>query len=305
MSAAGAAGQADVRGVRAHDTARRIPAWRAVLGAELRLVGGSIRRELLFAGTVVLLLGTLPMLIVHLRTPGRRSDMQFDELSLLAALLGVLAPLAVWKGEEPSRRQYSWALPVDRRRHALARLLAGLGWLLAATAVLVLWAALLARATDGEVSGGDTFVPLRPLPPDAPFRPEDHFRHPWPLPPWIWIAPFTAATVGYLVGSAVTLASGHPWRWYAGIAVAYLLLLAWGDGRAAEAAQLLLEGRYGLETLVTGGRPEAVTVTTPEGHAIEWLALRPRPGRWLAALALWGGAALVGAAAAAARHREG
>ena len=291
-------------GAAGHEPLRRAPAWRAVFLAQLRWVGFAVRHELLFAGSVVLLLGSLPLLIAQARTPGFRSDMQFSELALLTALVGMFAPLAVWKQEEPARRLYFWGLPVSRERQALARVLAGWAWLMAAVAVLVVWVAMLASVTGGELSGGDTFVPLRPLPDDAPYDRADHFHHPWPLPWWLWAVPFTAATATYLAGTAIALASDHPWRWYAGILCGFLLPLAVGSPWTRAVPELLVEGRFGLEMLVTGSGHAPVSVTTPEGHVIDRWVLDPQPARWLAAVALWGGASLAGAVVAARRHRD-
>lgn len=282
----------------------RVPGWNAVVGEQLRRTGLAIRREALYAGVLVLLFGTLPVLLAHWRTPGHRSDMQFDELMLITALLGSFAPLAVWRGEEPSRRAYFWALPVDASRHSLARVLAGWAWTMLAVAALVAWVVLLARATGGELSNGDAFVPLRPLAEDAPWRLEDHFHRPWPIPAWQWLVPFAAATALYLVGSAVALASDHPWRWYAGTALVIVLMLAAGSPWARRAAGTLVEGRYGLEMLVTGSELRAAEVTTPEGHVVRHTMRSPQPSRWLAASALWLGIGVAGVLAAAHRRKE-
>lgn len=284
--------------------ARAMPRWRAVLAEQLRRVGLSVRREAQLATGFLLLFGTLPVMLAHWRVPSHRSDLQFDELMLVAALLGVFAPLAVWKGEEPSRRAYFWTLPVGRSRHSLLRVLAGWMWTMAAVAAIVLWVVLLARATDGALSNGDAFVPLRPLAEDAAWHPRNYFHHPWPVPHWQWLVPFTGATAAYLVGSVVALASDHPWRWYAGSVLVFLLLVSADTRWSRTAADALLESRYGLETLLTGSEPAPVHVTTPEGHVVRHQVLQPLPARWAGATTLWIAVGGIGVVLAA-RRREG
>ena len=280
------------------------PAPGAVLGEQVRRVALAIRREALLLAGVLLLFGTVPVLLAHWRTPGHRTDMQFDELMLVVALVGAFAPLAVWKGEEPSRRAYFWALPVERARHSLARVAAGWGWTMLAVAAIVLWVALLARATGGELSNGDAFIPLRPLPEDTPWSPQDYFYQAWPIPRWQWAVPFMAATTAYLIGSIVALASDHPWRWYAGALLLFTLLNAASVPWTRRATTMLVEGRFGLETLVTGSARAPVDVATPEGHVMRRHVLEPRPERWLLANALWLGLGIAGVLVAARGRRE-
>ena len=279
------------------------PRWGAVVREQLRTVGTAVRLELTVAG-LLLMAFSLPLLFLHGMTPGHRTDGQFPEMMLLVVVLGLFAPMAVWKGEQPSRRAYLWALPVERSRHTLVKVLAGWAWLMAVVGAYVLWALAIARATGGELSMGPTQFPLRPLPPGAEFRAADYFTHPWPVPGWAWLVPFASSTAMYLLGSIVVLATDHPWRWYAGLVLGWMLAVGMGIDWGAEAARGLTEGRYGLEVLTTGGEARDVIVANPAGGRIRTMTYAPLPAAWRVAALLWMGTGLAGTLAAAFRRQE-
>ena len=53
--------------------------------------------------------------------------------------MGALLPIAVWARDERFGPGFLWTLPVDRRRHALTKVLAGWVWLMGGVALFVLW----------------------------------------------------------------------------------------------------------------------------------------------------------------------
>lgn len=297
LSAPPAAGAAP-DGIGAHP-----PRWGAVVREQLRAVGTAARLELIVAATLLLLF-SLPVLFLHWMTPGHRTDGQFPEMMLLVVVLGLFAPMAVWKGEPPSRRAYLWALPVERSRHTLVKVFAGWTWLMAAVGAYVLWALAIARATGGALSMGTTQFPLGPIPAGAEFSAAHYFTHPWPVPGWAWLVPFASATATYLLGSIVVLSSDHAWRWYAGLVLAWLLTAGTGIDLGAEALDDVVGGRYGLEVLTTGGEGREVAIAGPAGGQIRTTTYVPMLAWWSRAALLWIGAGLAGTLATALRRQE-
>ena len=225
-------------------------------------------------------------------------------------VLGILVPMSVWKGEEPSRRSYLSSLPVERGGHVLLKSFHGWLWFMVLLVLFLLWMWAVAALTDGAIGVVEERLFLgdpagRGL--DS-LRDADVVRLDWTVPGWMWAVPFTAATTTYLLGSAVVLASNHPWRWLAGIAVSFFLLVV-----VAEAAKLpgleqalddVVTGRYGIGGLVTGMYESVQTVTGRGGRVVQHPVVRPDLGGWLGATALWMGLGIAGTLAAALRHRE-
>jgi len=149
-------------------------------------------------------------------------------------------------------------MPVDQGAHASARTAAGLAWTLAGMAAFFGWMGLLSAATGGHVDAAE---------------------------PWQWAAPFAGAAVLYLLGSAVTLVTSHPWRWFGGGLVGYLFLNT--GFRAIDATRPLvdgvnaiLSGEYGLTTVLTG--------LVRNGHFRHLgPAMVADAGAWLIATFLW------------------
>lgn len=165
------------------------PRWRDVVAEQVRIVGLSLRREALVMA-VALLIGT----VVIVREiagggPGFDSNEEFP-----TALISFLFPFAVWRGEKRFAPSFLWTLPVDRRRLALAKVLAGGVWLAAALAIFVLWLSAL-----GAIAGAPPARALTRIP-----------------------VPATAAM--YLFGSALVLGLRHPLRWlFGGAGVLFLV----------------------------------------------------------------------------------
>jgi hypothetical protein len=283
----------------------RVPATKVVVAEQLRTVGLATRRELL---AVIGLLGVLVLgLSVIGLVPSIRLQIDADlpiilnpeDLGYLSILVGVVFPLAVWKGEAPFGDTQLWSLPVDRPRHALVKAGAGWAWLMGLVAV-----ALLCLAAGTLVSGGITGTRLLIVDPVAGTTE----AMPWSTPWWQWVLPFTAASTAYLLATTLILGTEHPWRWAAAI---WLLFLAVGVV-AEEGGIAWLEGAFrlvfieGFDVLASGG------VDTLRGRVqvpgdrpiLGWHGL-PSLGRWASATGGWMGLASFGVWAAAARHREG
>lgn len=275
-----------------------MPPWREVGLTQLRTVWLASRRELAIVGGVLLFMA-LPMVTRHVTTEGASSDMQFPDVMWLAVLVGLVAPMAVWRGDSMGRRAYFWTMPVERFRHTLVRVTSGWVWLMITVGVILGWAVALATVTGGELSMHDTRILLRELPEGAVPTAADYVIRRWPVAGWQWLVPFTAATAMYLLASGVVVSSDRPWRWFALVAFAAVVVhiadVPWGQ-RATES---LVYGRHGLLLLATGATPHAVEIHGPGGERVRVLALVASLEPWLRAVALWlcpGAAAVVAAA---------
>jgi hypothetical protein len=203
------------------------PGWFDVLREQFAAVGLALRREGVILGSCAALFTAFVgwMQLQH----GSGEIPLSPKEGMAAALMALLIPMAVWKGEDPSRRGYHHAMPVDHVSHATARSAAGLAWTLAGVAAFFGWMALLSGITGGVVEANQT---------------------------WQWIAPFTGAAVLYLLGSALTLVTAHPWRWLGGGFVGYVFLNAMRGLEVTvpliDLVNSILGGRFGLLTLLTG-----------------------------------------------------
>jgi hypothetical protein len=232
-----------------------VPGWMEVLREQFSSVGLALKREAmvvagflgLFTAFVVLQprVGGLPL------TPAA---------GIATALLALLVPMVIWKEEDPARRGYHHAMPVEHGPHALARGAAGLAWTMAGVAAFFAWVGLVSGITGGHVVD---------------------------VQAWQWLAPFAGAAVLYLLGSALTLVTSRPWKWLGLGAVGYFFLNAfrWSARPLVEAVDSLLSGYYGLSTVLTGLVHHEVRL--PGEH---WMS--PDLGAWLTATFLWTALAL-------------
>ncbi|MBF5043312.1 hypothetical protein FGE12_13020 [Aggregicoccus sp. 17bor-14] len=287
------------------------PGARAVLREQVRAVALVLRAPALVAAALLALATVLS--VAQLR--GGAGPLGFHpELSMVPGMVGLLLPLFVWRGEPRFGPAFLWTLPVDRRQHALAKVLAGWVWLMAAVALLFLWLLALTLFSGGNLLSEET---LRLLPGaiagGRDVDPAALGSVQWTPSPLLWLVPFTAASGAYLVASALMLGLRHPLRWLAGAVLAVFLLLSIGQAVRAgwladgveRGLQTFAVGRYGLDTLFTA-RTESlhteVTLTTGETLGV-WRA-PPDLGLWARATLLWLGAGLALLWAAASRHRE-
>ncbi|HYH79197.1 MAG TPA: hypothetical protein VEX86_05350 [Longimicrobium sp.] len=286
------------------------PHLRDALLEQVRVVGLGLRRPAQ-AAAVLAGLATLLVAIIDL---GQGDVIDFHpEDWMLPGMVGLLLPIAVWTGEDRFGPGFLWTLPVDRRRHALARVVAGWAWLMGTVALFVLWLLVVSLVSGERILAEEALrvVPNWPFPGALdPATLRVVRRAPEPL---FWLVPFTAATGTYLLASAVAVGVRHPLRWIVGTALVVGFLAAVVD--IADASRLIrplldavdsfLVGPYGLDTLLTA-RTETLkvdaTLTTGE-TVIVWRGL-PSVGQWAAATLLWTCAGLALVWAAASRHRE-
>lgn len=287
---------------------RSTPRLRDVLLEHVRVLGLALRiPAAVAAGLMATLLVLVTSEILH---DGGAIDFR-PEHQMLPAILGLVLPFAVWRGEDRFGDGFLWTLPVDRRRHALTKVFAGWIWLMSAVALFVLWLIALTLLSGGSFLPEETIRVLSSsIPAAGTFADSGAVQSVRLKPqPVFWLVPFTAATGAYLLASALALGLRHPLRWIVGMALGLWLVFAVGDAANVEwLAQLpsrLFAGPYGIDTLLTA-RTESgqVRVTLSTGERVRaWRAL-PDLGRWATATLLWTGVGLVSLWAAASRHRE-
>lgn len=299
----------------------RTPALGAVVREQVRAVGLAVRRE---AIALVILFGVpAAFLTVLILVPNAASIVfdsgQMEALTLdpgeggwgiLAAGIGLLCPLAVWKGERIFGYTQLWSLPVAHRRHALIKVGAGWVWLMTFLALGFVVLAAVSLLSGGSLGGEETrlLVPdpaafmAGQLQPDAAT---------WHTAWWQWVMPFTGATAAYLLTSALALGARHPWHWVAGFWVGFLMLGILGEmspvanGVFETVVGGLIQHPLGLDSLLTGGvETLSGVVKAPSGDTVRiWIGL-PTLGRWAAATTLWLFLSAASLTAALYRHRE-
>ncbi|HEX8568565.1 MAG TPA: hypothetical protein VF699_01390, partial [Caulobacteraceae bacterium] len=213
---------------------RPLPGFATVFPEQVRVVGLAVRREALLLVLGLCLLSAV-VLADAVDSGGPLHAMPVPSVAMIA--LGALAPFAVWKGERVFGGGHLWTLPVERRMHALTKVLAGGLWLLLAVAAVQLWILGVTLSTGGEIVEHETRMLVGPGGTGDP-TPVD-----WNTQPWQWATPFTIAVTCYLIGSAFMLGVKYPLRW----------------GTAAVAAFVALGVVSELEIL--GGLPELVFET--------------------------------------------
>jgi hypothetical protein len=207
---------------------------------------------------------------------------------------------------------------VDRRRHALTKVLAGWVWLMGGVALFVLWLLAVTSATGGRALPPETLhVTTFQLAAAGPLDPAALRTVRWAPGPLLWAVPFTAATATYLLASALALGSRYPMRWVIGSFLAYAWSVFAGEtvgaqlgaggpvGAPRRAMGMLIEGRYGLDALLTA-RIETLgytAVLATGEHMMVWQGV-PALADWRTATMLWTSAGLLALWAAASRHGE-
>lgn len=288
------------------------PRLRDVLVEQVRVVGLSLRwlgvAALVLTGVVTGLLWT------EVLAAGRTIAFHPEQV-LVPGPVAALLPILVWKDEERYGSAFLWTLPVDRRRHALAKVCAGWVWLMAAVALFVLWLLTLSLLSGERTLADESrgFLPVVPFPEPGTIDPKAIRIIRWAPQPLLWIAPFTSATASYLLASALTLGPRRPLRWVLGTVLVFFLLLGIAEGTSSRwlltapnrFLRPLFIGPYGLDTLLTA-RTEflkvGTTLSTGES-VIVWRAL-PDLGQWALATLLWTAAGALALWIAASRHRE-
>ena len=279
----------------AFDRPRAAPGWRSVLRTESRLAGGALRGELMARAAV--LAAMMLLMVVLAARGGGGADLDLADMTWPPILVAFFAPFGVWKHESPSRRGYLWAMPMDRARHVLARVLGGWGWLMAIVAVYLVWALAVAYATGGNVVISPSWERylLRGLPAGTQLRDFGMNGN-----PWMWLVPFTSATAAYLAATLVVLLTDHPWRVLAAFALVYFAPAMIGTEAGVAAIvrvyDTLTLGRFGFVTLATGTMVREAPHGTP--------AFVPHCAAWAGATLLWTLPLLAAVIAAAHHHQE-
>jgi hypothetical protein len=246
------------------------PRWAAVATEQVRAVALLMRRAgllLLSLYLVGIAVGIkMALHVVDMRAnnlPGAHINLTYSPPSvILVTLVALLLPFGVWEDEDPRRRAYHWSMPVTRSAHAVARVIAGWVWLMAATLLYLIGAALTVVITERITGEAQSYGPQ--------------------FVAWTWLYPFTAATIAYLLLSVAAVGSRKPIAWVlvviALFGVLSMILRALEYQQAAKMVEGLYTGEYGLAAAVMG-HIQGVNA--------------PRPGfywsltRWLGSTAIW------------------
>lgn len=289
-----------------------VPRTGAVLLAQIHAVGFAPRGPALAAMAVV----ALAALLISIESLKKGEVIAFHpEHHMLPGIVGFLLPILVWRGEDRFGAGFLWTLPVDRLRHALAKVFAGWVWLMGGVVLFVLWSLALTLLSGGNILAEEALRVLgsHSLPASRTLDPAALQTIRWTPHPLLWLAPFTSATATYLLASALALGTRHPLRWIVGSLIGFYIVS--GVGEAANAVWFgavfeplldsVFEGPYGLDALLTARTTLlSIEATLSTGDTVAvWRAL-PNVGQWAAATLLWTGAGLVTLWAAASRHRE-
>lgn len=132
------------------------PRLREVLLEHVRVLGLALRMP---AAAAAGLIGLVTLLVTSaiLREGGNGGPIDFHpERYMLPALLALVFPIAVWRGEDRFGPGFLWTFPVDRRRHALTKVFAGWIWLMIAVAFFVLWLLALTLLSGGSLLPEET-----------------------------------------------------------------------------------------------------------------------------------------------------
>jgi hypothetical protein len=289
------------------------PALRDVVREQLFATALGLRREALAAAALVLAVTVLVFVTLARNGWDGHVSLSPDGAGFFLGFIGLLAPLAVWKGEGPSSRGYLWSLPVARERHQLVKVFAGWAWLMAGIAALLAWVGLQVLVTGGAPGVNEMrYVLADPAGAgairDGVVDPAALVRVHWTTPAWQWVIPFVAPTVMYLLGSIAALLADHPWRWIAAPILLFGALQALAAGAGMEwllrPLDDLVAGTWSIETLFTGSNEAALRVATTTGEQVHvWFNLA-EARQWFTTAAIWFVPAFAGVLLAARRYQE-
>ncbi|RYY47769.1 MAG: hypothetical protein EOP59_00555 [Sphingomonadales bacterium] len=275
-----------------------------LLAEQVRTVRLALRWEILLAAAALVVIGALIVMM------GLRYQERLDltpEILQPALIAALVLPFRVWKSDPVFEGAFLWTLPVRRQHAAMAKLIAGAAWLLAAMLALLATLAIAALATGGSFGIEETRAV-------ASANGASAAQVRWTTPVWTWLVPFGAALMVYLFSSAAVLGLRYPLRWSAGLMVLGTLILFLASGIASDGAvehiigwfrDTVMIGRYGLDFALNAGEGALsywVDDPGPGGHRV-WTAL-PVAGQWAMALIVWLGIASLALAAAIRRHWE-
>jgi hypothetical protein len=284
------------------------PSFRRVVEAQLRFVWNTIRGMVAVLSVFVV----LTAFYMYVYSEGGFPFL-FEDYASFIAIIASFFPIAMWRGEYRFRQSYLASMPVDRTRHTLLKIAAGWAWLMVLVAASVLCMLALAAATGGPIGTDEMRVFARDLPPSASAEEAAALARRWTTPIWQWALFFPGATVAYLFGSIVVLASRRTRLWLGGLFAGSFFLLMLEEegvnlGEVLEGAfrfiiTIIIGGRYGLETLVIGSDDIINTLTTATGDQIRVWS-EPDLGTWLVSMLLWMSLAMVSVVVAVWRDRK-
>jgi hypothetical protein len=278
----------------------RSPSLASVVSEQLRASGLRLRREAVAAALIVGGLFVLTLIDLLLRG-GIRSlglaggSVDFNpemlEAKLMFPALGLLLPLALWRGEALFENAPLLSLPVERRRHLLIKVFAGWCWLLATMAALLAALAALALLTGGSIQIDEMRTVVTTSAGGEPVLAEMR----WTTRPWQWLVPPLAASVAYLLASAFRIGVRYPWRWSVGVLLGGALLAAVGPNDSfVDHALDQLTGEIGLQLLLNGILSNNLPNVWPEPSFLVWAK----------AFAAWAAGATGLVWLAASRHKD-
>lgn len=198
------------------------PSAVAVFQLQLRKIGRVLRLELI--GLAVLLSPTIVVALALLMR--READLGYPhELGFLLPAGAFLLPFRLWNEARLFGRGDFQVMPVERRRHVLIGVGAGLVWALGLAAAIVLLFNLLALAADSRTIGSSV---------------------------WQWLVPLGGVAAAYLLGSGVVLAVRHSLRWSVGLVAAWMVLSALDLSAPFEPlVHAVFRGDLGLERVLS------------------------------------------------------
>jgi hypothetical protein len=282
---------------------RSAPAPGEVLREQIRTVLGATRAETIGVGMLLLFVTAMYVLDAAIGGP-EPFGFDWSERLGAAAVLGFFAAIAVWRGEDPSRRSYMWAMPVDRTRHTLTKILSGWLWVMGLLAVLVGLSLLASLVTGGEMGVQTERVAFYEVATGAvPDR--EIVEHGWlRLPGWMVLVPFTGVTIAYLLGTVPVAMSAHPWRWFA---VAVVVVLFGGATLdmvgLGSVAGWIFQGPFNPELVFTG-RTGVDGTAMMNGTLYRVRDYTPARAEWAFAALGWLTVSLVGVIIGAYRYQE-
>lgn len=194
-----------------------LPTWLQTLSTQIRLIRRTRRKGLTILMAIVVtqivFMASFGILLgVTFTTSDEGTEVGFSHVSrldeefelelgeggwalavgfLIFAIFGLFWPVSVWSDDRPAERSYHWAMPVERSRHDLTRVLAGgiIYWVLLAIVYLV---AVGAALVSGNTAGLDR------------------------LTLWSWLGLIMGPAIPYTVGSVFAVRFEHPMAWFWG-----------------------------------------------------------------------------------------
>ena len=283
------------------------PSFGAVLARQFRSVGLAARWE---AAAITGLLALAAVAAIVTRVGASEEHVGQAGGLPVFVIVGLLAPFVFWKGERLHTHPQLWTLPVERRRHAAAKALAGWGWLMLSIAGFLFWLVMVTLLSGGGLGGEQAELLLPPGALDGPVPRETLTEARWSKD-WTWAAPFGAGTVAYLFGTALVVGFKRPLLWLALGVLGFVGLLVLqaevlGAGPVRAAIREVLSGPFGFARAMSGGVWDlSVEYLDADGRTVvAWTAVQTMAA-WLQALAVWLAAGGLALWAALLRHPAG